>query len=79
MISANQTHTPSLLHVVICELCASSGLPRALKTDKHDNFGAALHELVRFVLKRLDHVSKLLNDRALDEFAYIGKPIGGIV
>jgi len=78
-ISANQTHTPSLLHVVICELCASGGLTRPLKTDKHDNIRAALLELVRFVLNRLDHVGKFLNNRALDKFADIGNPIGCIV
>jgi hypothetical protein len=64
---------------VICKLCASSGLTRPLKTDKHDNIGAALLELVRFILNWLYHVGKFLNDRALDKFANIGNPIGCIV
>ena len=49
-ISAHNADFPAFFHIVIGELCASRGLTCTLKTNEHNNVGAAALELVRLVL-----------------------------
>ena len=69
-VRADDTHFPSLLHVVIRKLGASGRLTGTLQADKHDNVRLAALELVRLVAAG-EHGGELVNHRFLNNSTHL--------
>ena len=65
-IGADQTNTPSFLHVVICEFRAGCSFTRSLKPHEHDYIWLAFFELIGAIFCRLEHICKLFNNGPLN-------------